>query len=438
MKKTAILLIGIACYLQCLAQNNKVTSARMHLDEFSSHGDSTELSAAKKSIDEASVNDKTKDEPKMYLYRGEVYITLFGRQLNRIISKEMKSGEKNIVKATSAAYSKLDTNNLCIAANSFIRVVQLVPSKDAYAQEAIEPTNLPTCAVYLHNKASCDYNNHNYATSLALSQKVMIILKLAQASDSDYIETVELAANAAADGGNTTVAIMYYQRMLDMKFGKAWTYQSLASMYYKQKDSAKAWDYIEKGRALFPDDMQLIISETNYYITKHNYEKAEGNLMLSINKLEQRPDKDKNKNLLASLYINLGGIYDHRANPRDDKGTDLPKPADYDTLFVRAETNYNKALDITPDNFDLLYNMGALYFNRAVPITKEANELPLNAKAKYDKLMGQAKLYFLKAQPFFERAYKINPSDPSNTNALIQLYSSTDQNDKADAIRSKK
>ena len=78
--------------------------------------------------------------------------------------------------------------------------------------------------------------------------------------------------------------------------------------------------------------------------------------------------------------------------------------------------------------------MGALYFNQAIPLNKQANDLPLNATAKYDKLIAQAKEFFAKAQPYFEHAYKINPKDASNTNALVQVYTSTGQNDKAEAI----
>lgn len=106
--------------------------------------------------------------------------------------------------------------------------------------------------------------------------------------------------------------------------------------------------------------------------------------------------------------------------------------------FAKADSNYNKALAISPDNFDVLFATGALFYNRAVPITKQANDLPLNATDKYNKLMDQAKVYFLQAEPYFERAYKINPNDASNANALMEVYASTGQNDKAEAIKNKK
>jgi hypothetical protein len=437
MKKAPLFFIGIAFSLQALAQNNKVTSANMHLTEFATHRDSTELLAAKDAIDAAAIYDKTKDEPKMYLYRGEVYNTLFGFRLGNLVSKALAAGNKNVSKVTADAYTKIDTTILCIAANSFIKVLQLAP-KDYYSDEAKQSANLPTCLVYLENKSFREFNEQHYPVSLALAQKLLTIFNIENQTDSTYKETVEMAANSADKTGNSALAITYYQKLIDVKFGDAFPYNAIANIYFKQKDSTKGFDIIEKGRAQFPNDIQLIITETNIYLGRHDFEKAENNLTLSINKLEQSTDKEKNKNLLASLYTNLGGIYDHKANPRDAKGVDLAKPADYDDLLIKAETNYKKALDITPNDFDLLYNTGALYFNQAIPLAKQANDLPLNATEKYNKLMDQAKADFLKAQPYFEKAYGINPNDAANTNALIQVYGSTNQTDKAEAIRNKK
>lgn len=438
MKKISVLSLGITFCLNAMAQNSKVTSAKMHLDTYANQRDTTELMAAKESIDEAAINDKTKDEPKMYLYRGEVYNVTFKIRLDNMVTKLVAAGTKDMNKATSQAYTNLDTNTICVAANSFVKVLQLAPT-DYYADEAKEKQNLPTCIVFLENKALRDYDAAKYSTSLALYKKLISIFLLLNPKDTSktFKENIEMAAYSADNGGDNTTAFTYYQQVIGLKYDGATPYRSLSAMYLKQKDSAKAWDYIEKGRAQYPDDLNLIITETNFYITRHDYGKAEGNLMLTISKVQQRPDKNKNKALLASLYTNLGGIYDKKANPKDAQGADLPRPADYDSLFSKADSNYSRALAIAPDNFDVLFAIGALNFNRAVPITKQANDLPLNAKDKYDKLMDQAKVYFLQAQPYFERAYKINPNDASNSNALKEVYASTGQTDKADAMNKK-
>ena len=48
-----------------------------------------------------------------------------------------------------------------------------------------------------------------------------------------------------------------------------------------------------------------------------------------------------------------------------------------------AEKSYKKAIELKPDYFDAIYNLGALYVNDAVGIMGKANKLDLNDK-NYD------------------------------------------------------
>lgn len=436
MKKIAGLLLGGVICLQVTAQNSKVTSAKMHLDSYNSQQDTSELRDAKQSIDDAAVNEKTKDEPKMYLYRGEVYLTYFNEKLGNLVSKAIKvSGAQSAGKARAEAYTNIDTNTICVAVNSFLKVIQMSPT-EYYAEEAKQPQNLPTCLIHLENKALREYSVERYSTALILYKRVLqVCAVLNKTTDSAYKQNIMGAALSAEGANNTAQAVTYYQQMIDLKYGGASPYRSLVNMYLKQNDSAKVWDYMEKGRAMYPNDLSMIITETNFYLTRHEYDKALNNLTSAIKQLEASPDKSKQHvDLLASLYQNLGGLYDRKANPKDAKGNDLAKPAGYDSAFIQADTNYGKALAISPDNFDVLKARGALYFNRAVPIVKQANELPINATDKYNKLMAQAKVYFLQAQPYLEKAYKLKPSDVENANALRNVYATTEQNDKLKAM----
>ncbi len=436
MKKTSVVLLGIACSLQALAQNNKVTSAKMHLDDFISHRDTTELSDAKAAIDEASVNEKTKDEPKMYLYRGEVYLTVFTIRLGNLVSKALPSGtpdKKAISKATQDGYTKIDTTTLCIAANSLMKVMQLAP-KDYYADEAKQ--TIPTCIAQLDNKALQEFNNKHYSVALPLYKRLMVMSKIMNIADTatSYKDNVKMAALSADRAGNTAEAVSFYQKTIDLKYDGAYPYRLLAALYMKENDSTKAFEYVEKGRAAYPSDDQLTILETNYFIGRHQNDKAEGNLKLSINKVEAKPTKDsKDSAQLSSLYVNLGQIYDKRANPVND----APKPADYDNLFASAESNYLKAIDYAPRNTEVLFVTGVLYYNRGVNTQKEADKIPLSQTDKFNKMKDEAKASFLKAQPFFERVYKIKPDNIENVSALKQVYASTDQTDKADALNKK-
>src|SRR5208282_3982424 len=99
-----------------------------------------------------------------------------------------------------------------------------------------------------------------------------------------------------------------------------------------------------KGRTAYPDDVNLLIAETNIYLHSHNDEKALNNLQLAINKLEAGSDKSKQSKLLANLYFVLGNTYDRLASPKDSSGKYLSKPITYDDLYSKAELNYTKSL----------------------------------------------------------------------------------------------
>ena len=75
MKKIALLLgLSLLISLSSYSQSNKRTSAYMYLQNM-------ELDKAKTAIDEASIHVKTKEDPKTWLYKGEIYYQIAVSQL---------------------------------------------------------------------------------------------------------------------------------------------------------------------------------------------------------------------------------------------------------------------------------------------------------------------------------------------------------------------
>jgi len=423
------------------AQENKVVSAKMHLDEYSKDNDTSALSDAKEAIDLAAANDKTKDEPKMWLYRGMVYRALFEHQLSntvtKLIAKEGKpSTKEGLLKLTGEAYSALDTGLLSVATFSFVRVIQLAP-KDYYADEA--RGNLPVCSAHIENKATSDYSRQKYAMALGMFEKAIWLGHAQGAKDtSEFIsQNIQNAAITSDKLQNYAKAAMYYQQMIDLKIGGSQPYLSLIALYNSHKDTVKSLDILKKARTAYPGDVNLLIAETNYYLQSHNNDKAIDNLQKAIAKLEG-DNKPENKALLSNLYFVLGNTYDRLANPKNDSGRMLDKPSNYDDLFTKAETYYTKAVTLTPDNFDEIFDLGALYNNRATYINRQANELPVEQTDKFNKLQAEASDYFKKAQPWLEKAHSINKTDQGCINALLQIYASTGQTDKIKDLKSGK
>ena len=125
-----------------------------------------------------------------------------------------------------------------------------------------------------------------------------------------------------------------------------------------------------------------------------------------------------------SVYFALGTIYDKFVN---DTVSDEAKKEE---SFDKAVQAYNKTLALNPEYFDAYYNLGALYVNTAAVIDVQANALPLEQKAEYDKLKDEANGYLEAAAPFLEKAIAMQPNDLNTLQTLRQIYTRTKQNDK--------
>src|SRR5690606_107517 len=141
----------------------------------------------------------------------------------------------------------------------------------------------------------------------------------------------------------------------------------------------------------------------------------------------------------------LAVAYDNIANPKDNKGNDLPKPSDYDKAFEKAEQAYKNALTAA-DRSDINLNLGILYFNRGVLVNDQMNEITGTSNAeikKYDALKAKRDEWFNKALPYFEKVITLAGDQPEkllgeemNTYQLAlqaakEIYAKTDRLQKA-------
>ncbi|MGP8214048.1 MAG: tetratricopeptide repeat protein [Bacteroidia bacterium] len=443
MRNLLIAIALLTASVQVYAQNNNVVSANRHLSDFTQGHDTNDLKDAKTAIDLAAVNEKTKDEPKMYLYRGQVYETIYETTLSNNSKKALmaagKMDQAGVQKAQAVAYEQTDTSALGIAAYSYLKVIELEP-KGGYADEAKQ--YIVQCIGHMENKAVCDYNAQNFASSFIFFERVLMGEKSQGVADtsSHYRHLLQNTASTAEKAKNTPKAIQYYNEMISIKAGKDLPYSALNRIYMAQGDTNKALDIIAQGRAAYPDDLNLLNAQTNGYLWRGQNDKAEDNLQLAIDKMTKEPKLEADqKELLSRLYAILGGIYDRVANPRDEKGQTKPMPGNYNDMFQKADTNYKMALGIAPDDFDYNFALGALYNNRAKYIYDQLRAMSDKEQAAKSKTMeADAKTWLVKAQPFLEKAFKMKPDDHQLRMVLIGLYASTGQDDKAKALTDQK
>jgi len=412
--KRIVLLSAVSFFtINVMAQSAKVTTAYKYLSDFNREKDASSLVKAKEAIDLATEHVDTKDAAKTHLFRGQIYMAIFENNL-RIATE--KSTEATPDKKQAAGYQSVSLDDLTVAYQAYKRTKEL-DTKASYSAEV--NNGIARSSVYFTNKGSYDYNAKKFSDALSAFETAY---EIGGAKDTNLLFNCALTAERAL---NYDKAKAYYQKMVDGKQGRGATYSSLMNIYYMQKDTLGGVEILKKGRAEYPNDINLLISETNYYLGANKSKEALTNLDQAV---EAKPTD-------ANLRLVRGNIYDNLANPKDAAGKELDKPKNYDELMKKSEADYAKAIELKSDYFDALYNLGALYNNQGVYISKNADKITDNAK--YAAENAKATEIFNKAMPILEKAHQINPTDKNTMYALKQIYARTQQLEKLKEINQK-
>lgn len=408
--KNILLTAAVAVAVSVNAQNGKVIGAWKNLNDFYSYKEISSLDKAKEAIDLASEHADTKGEAKTWSYRGKIYQALYEQRLAAETEKLKDIADEN--RRNLQAYQNTPMNELetALAAYSQSRELDM---KKTYFQDNTQ--KLSECSRHFENRGIALYNVRQFADALPAFEKAIEVNTLLGETDTTNINNAALVADRSK---NYDKAKIYYQKLIDLKYGEANTYAALSAVYQSMGDSSGAFGAVRKGRAAYPDDVNLIIAETNFYLKQKKTTEAINNLKLAIQK---RTDD-------ANLYLVSGNLYDNMANPRDNMGKDLEKPTNYEELFLQAEAYYKKAIELKPGYFDALYNIGVLYNNRGVAITKKAEGIKDNAR--YNAENTRANEEFKRALPYLEKARALNGNDRNLLIALKQLYARTNQPEK--------
>jgi tetratricopeptide (TPR) repeat protein len=193
-------------------------------------------------------------------------------------------------------------------------------------------------------------------------------------------------------------------------------------MLYKDKgDLEKGSEVINQGKAVFPGNTDLVITEANMYISTNNHAKAINSLMVA---------KEKEPNNVSVLYA-VGVTYDLLKN-------DTKLPADErEKYFNEAVKAYKETIAVDPNFFDAVFNLGALYFNKGGEVINEANKLPISETAKYEKMLAEGNSYLNLALPYLETCETLQPKDKNTLVSLKEIYTRLNMTQKLAGINEK-
>lgn len=338
------------------------------------------LEKAKSLIDLAIAHPKTMNDAKTWLYFGEIYA--------------------QIGTTTDSTISALAPDALNQAYEAYKKAASLDKKNSLYLDLSRDVLQL---ANTFYSKGIGYFKTKGYDKAIHyfdLSSNANAVI--------DVVDTMTIYATAlsASNGGINDIAKEKYTQLIKMDYDNPAIYSELANVYKNEEDFAKAEEVLGKGRVKYPDNNGILIAEINILLGQGRFDEVLAKLKKSI---ELEPEN-------ASLYLALADSYKEVKNEEE------------------AVNYYKKAIEIKPDYFLALYNLGVIYYTKAFNLNMEANDLPFDATEAYKQKLAEANKYFLEGLPYFEKAYAINPTDADVLKALRQIYTSTKQLDKLKAL----
>ncbi|MCF8304491.1 MAG: hypothetical protein K9I94_14550 [Bacteroidales bacterium] len=463
MRKLGIILFLIAAFAvnETNAQRAKRTSAFNELKRGN-------LKKAMELIEPTIEHEKTKDEAKTWFYRGNIYLSIATSQNEEYQNLDTNSLQKaynSYIKAKELDEEdeyKVDiTRNMMVLSEQFYNQGVNRYNKGKY-EEAVDAfqnsvdvskklETVDTMSYYNAALASVQARKYDVAKKyyhklleIGYDKKPGLFAQLANIYLEQYRNTIESkmqqvsermtkkgvldlldrpdslyrSQETGKDNRPDTTKWFYTDKNYKLRFRN----DTLMEFDKVDPTNAKmdsALSVVKQGREKFPDNFNLIITETNIYLASGQTQKALKNLELALEKDTTNP----------TIYFAVGANYDQLI-----KEAEGPEKEQY---FNMAQDAYKSAIKLDSTYFEPHYNLGALYVNKAAELQNKANALPLDQNEKYKKLKGKADSLLQEATPFLERALRIKPNDYNTMVSLKEIYTRLNLNEKLKGINEK-
>lgn len=360
-----------------MAQSNQVLNSYNYLK-------SKEYDKAKAASDAAANHESTKGSAKMWMYRGEVYRGIYEDKDEKVRNIDMEAEEK--------------------ALDAYINCLKIDAKENIYKDQVKGPIVLAASAT--NRKASWYASNKEYDKALACYALVESALPFDfdQGMKRANITKEKLLYNRYemyARANDITKMQEYADKLIAINYKEPKIYVYMTQIMLGAKDTAKALSYIEKGKAVFDDNMDLTNLEINIYLAQGKSNQLVEKLQAAI----QANDNEVLHAILANIYTKKGE-------------------------FDKAEQEYLKSLELKPDYEVANYNLGVVYFNKGNDWNKKAGDLPPKDAAKAKEYDAKAAEEWKKAVTYLEKSYEVSP-DKATKQRLFQLLNKLGETEKA-------
>ena len=329
---------------------------------------------------------------------------------NKLLSVDDFNKVKNIEESSSKIYSTKIDDIFTNLFNSFVNDSRTALDnknyKESYSNLEAAYNVSKKDTLYLYNAALVATEAKEYSTALGFYKK-LIDLNYTGVSINYYATEKESGKEQvfqdekSRDFSVDVIGTHESPRDEMAKSVEIDIYRSIAAIYRVEENYEKSIVYLEKAKLIDPDDINLILLESNV-----RWEMGEvDNYQKLISKaLEIEPDN-------VDLVFNLGVV-------NADKGN-----------FEDAILYYNKAIEIDSSYTKAYLNAAALILDREGPMIEEMNSLGTsNADYnRYDELKIERENLYREAIPYLEKVYDLENDNLNAARTLRNIFSALDE-----------
>jgi len=401
MKKFSVFFVLVMLSVAVFGQKRNVTSAWSYLkDGF--------LDDAKKSIDKAEAHADTKDWYKTFYMKGKVYqeIGISEKPKYQALCDDcfdvafnayMQSIKLNFVKEE---HRNIDFESE-LGLMEFAKILGENDERNYEDSEALYDVlmnRFPALSNAFINEGVTAYQENDFEVAYNNFEKAVQISTLAFKVDTQLFYFASLAAIKAE---KFEEAIQLNEVLMQLNYGataddKVSVYLNQATAYKVTGDTVKMLETLQSGIEKFPESNYALVIETfNYYVNTGENEKAFEYISMAI---EQNPND-------AQFYVIKGTLLEELKRKQ------------------QAQTEYEKAIELQPENFDANYSLGAFYYNTAVDTLDWADKnVPITDFAKLGEYKEISNGFFEKSLPYLEKAYAQQPKNVNVLGTLKTIY----------------
>lgn len=412
MKKSIFLAALVLISAGCFAQKKNVSVARSMAE-----AETPDYAGARSTIKDALVNDETKDQANTWYvagyigykeYEAEKYKPYTGQKMNvplaaNAILESVNYWDKAYELSQIPTYdkkgkAKYDTrtpkNILPKLKEYFDSQVLLAAANEVAASDPSLAYELTMCHIKMpklpivvsgDEQLVCDTTYYVFMCQAGIYAY--------QAERYDEAIAALNMLNAEKDQVNAQRSVLIYAN------------QYLYQIYVEQKDTTNAIATLKACIEKYPEDPWFTQNLINLYISSGDNEKA-------IEFLDMASNREPN---VGQYQMIKGQLYS--VNLKD---------------FPAAFACFQKAIEIEPENADIVYSFGAAYHDYGKYILENATYI--DDKKTYDQELQKAEEAFKNALPYCEKAYELKPDNYDFKRALGQIYYRLGMDDKYEAL----